>query len=180
MGREQLAHQIRAAFADVAPPPNWSLTEGTEGPELLVAQEFQDKSDWRTLEPSFLSGAPQGYSSALNFFSAEALRFYLPAYMLADLDKKLDQVDLVFHLCHNLQDASKATRINERRYGERTWFDHAQFRFSVFTAREVAAIVEFLETKNTSPTDTLDGEMIAGALANYWLPRAHALLLRGT
>ena len=47
------------------------------------------------MEPPFLDSAPDGLSSALAFFSDEAFRYYLPAYLLAALDRKLALADPV-------------------------------------------------------------------------------------
>ena len=62
---------------------------------------------------------------------------------------------------------------NPRRYGERTWFEHARHKFAMFNAREVAAIVSYLRYKLT--TDEVTGyekTRINEALENYWTARA--------
>ena len=70
------------AFAAVEYPGDWCLRDSNEGDEPhLLEKEFAGKCDWRTLDPAFLDRAPGGYASALSFFSDEAFRFYLPAYI---------------------------------------------------------------------------------------------------
>jgi hypothetical protein len=49
-------------------------------------------------------------------------------------------VDLVYHLTHGPDNTSRDKKINPRRYGERTWFDHARHKFSMLNREESAAI----------------------------------------
>jgi hypothetical protein len=77
---------IRNAFSGLEFPGDWCLRGSNKGEEpYLLEKEFAGKNDWRTLDPSFLDQAPGGYASALSFFSDEAFRFYLPAYLIADV-----------------------------------------------------------------------------------------------
>lgn len=165
---------IREAFADVSYPGDWCLTNSREGTEpALLEEEFRGKSDWRTLDPSFLDQAPNGFGSALSFFSDEAFHFYLPAYLLADLIGLLEQADVVFALTHGLDNESRHIKINPQRYGERTWFEHARHKFSMFNSQEVAAIVGYLRYKLDTATITdYEKARIREALENYWTVRA--------
>jgi hypothetical protein len=170
-GREAIKAQVRDAFAEVERPGNWALAGSTEGFEPgRVAQEFADKDDWRTIDAAFLDQSPGGLSSALSFLSDEAFRYFLPAFLLADLDGALDAVDPAFHLWHGLTDDTKSQRVNPRRYGDRTWLDSRRHKFAVFTEAEARAIVAYL--RHRQARDPLDAERIAEALRNYWLPRA--------
>jgi hypothetical protein len=171
--KESAKAQIEAAFADTEYPGDWCLTNSREGFEpALLEQAFKGKSDWRSLEPAFIDQAPQGYGSALSFFSDEAFHFYLPAYLLADLDERLAQANPVFALTHGLDNESRSTRINPRRYGERTWLDHARHKFAMFNPAEVAAIVSFLGCKlDADVTSDLEKNSIRQALENYWALR---------
>lgn len=142
-----------------------------EGDEpFLVEEEFAGKSDWRTLDASFLDRAPSGLGSALSFFSDEAFRFYLPAYLIADVDGRLASVDPVFYLCHGLDNKSRAQKVNPKRFGSRTWLDTAHHRFSVFKQKEVRAIVAYLVFRRER--DPLDKAIIDQSLNNYWASRA--------
>jgi hypothetical protein len=165
----------------VEAPPSWCLVNGHEGDEpARVEAAFKNKRRWAALSSKFLDEAPDGLGSALSFFSDEVFRFYLPAYLIADLREELDHVDPIFHLIHGLTDDSRAERLNPRRYGDRTWFDYACFRFSVFSRRQAAAIVAYLQVKGGR--DEFDRERIAESLANYWSARAalDARQVRGT
>lgn len=160
---------IEAAFSTVEFPGDWCLINSREGNEpFLLEQEFKSKDDWRSLDASFIDQAPDGYGTALSFFSDEAFHFYLPAYLLADIDGRLMQADPVFHLTHGLERASRDEKINPRRYGERTWFDHARHKFAMFNSQERAAIASYLRFKRKTAAAT-DFEMtrIDDALG-YW------------
>jgi hypothetical protein len=165
-----LKSSIEQAFAGVEPPPPWSLVNSHEGTEpALLADDFKDKSDWRALDAAFIDQAPDGFGTALSFFSDEAFRYYLPAYLLADLDGKLQQADPVFALTHGLESSSRDEKINPRRYGERTWFDHARHKFAMFTRVEKDAVASYLFYKSQRETLTdLEKQRIQEALENYW------------
>jgi hypothetical protein len=165
---------IQQAFSQVDYPGDYCLAKGNEGEEpALLTKEFQGKNDWQILTPSFLDQAPDGYGTALCFFSDEAFRFYLPAYLIADLDGHLVQQDPLFHLTHGLDHQTKDELLNRQRYGERTWFDYRQFKFSMFSQAQVVAIVEYL--KWCREIDQFSAEIIDQALTNYWNQRLPAL-----
>lgn len=170
---QDIKDQIREAFATVESPGDWCLRDSNEGDEpFLLEQEFRGKCDWRVLDADFLDQAPGGYGSALSFFSDEAFRFYLPAYLIADLDGRFTRVDPVFHLCLGLDDQSCGQHVNSRRYGERTWSDVARHKFAMFTRSQAAAIAAYLQWR--CETEDVPGvsEPVEQALRNYWLPRA--------
>jgi len=172
---DDLKAQIRGAFSDVEPPPHWCLTSSPEGEEpRLLEQEFSAVLDrhWEELAQEFLDQAPGGFGSALSFFSDEALRFYLPGYLIAMIDGNLQQADPIFHLTHGFAE-DQARPINPRRYGARTSRDYAVYRYSMFTPAQAAAIRAFLEWFANSP-DCLPVERksISQAIATYWAARA--------
>ncbi len=122
--RDRIKALIAEAFGGLERPGNWALRGSDEGEEpSLVEQAFADKDDWRTIDPDFLDKAPDGFASALSFFSDEAFRYFLPAYLVADLDDRLELVDPVFHLTTGLDDEHRDKPINPRRFGDRTGFD---------------------------------------------------------
>jgi Family of unknown function (DUF6714) len=162
--------QIAAAFGGVEYPGDWCLRGSSEGDEpYLVEREFRGKTDRNALDPAWLDRAPDGFASALSFFSDEAFHFYLPAYLIADLRGQLQYSDPVHHLTHGLDDSSRHERINPRRYGERTWFEHARHQFAMFSKQEAAAIVAYLTLKRTA--DEFERGRIDQALKNYWYDR---------
>ena len=165
-----LKDQIRSAFAAVQYPGDWCLINSREGTEpILLEQEFKGKDDWRILDASFIDRAPDGFGTSLSFFSDEAFHYYLPAYLLADLDGLLQQADPVFHLTYGLDRKSGSEKINPKRYGERTWLDHAHHKHAMFNAQERAAISSYLSYKrdNAALTD-FEKRQIDDALGSYW------------
>jgi hypothetical protein len=167
---DSIKSQILAAFADVEYPGDWCLCGSSDGEEPpLLAAEFRAKSDWRSLDPAFLDRAPDGYGSALSFFSDEAFRFYLPAYLIADIDGRLELQDPAAQLTRGLTDGGKAERVNPRRYGARTWFEESSQRFAVFNRAQSLAILNYLWLKGES--DDSRREAIQQAIENYWLTR---------
>jgi hypothetical protein len=171
---DDIKTQIRAAFAKVEAPPHWCLSGGKEGEEpLAVDRDFKDKVPWESLDVAFLDQAPEGWGTALSFFSDEAFHYYLPAYLLADLDESLQQADPIFHLTHGLEKTSADKPINPRRYGQRSWRDHAHFKFAMFSREECAAIAAFLQYRREHGDLTpIQTSAIDEALASYWLKRA--------
>ena len=145
---DALKLHICEAFAHVEYPGDWCLRGSNEGDEpYLLEQEFMGKKDWGSLDAKFIDRAPDGFGSALSFFSDAAFHFYLPAYLLADIDRLLEQHDSVFHFTYGLTNEERHQHINPRRYGERTWFDEATHKFAMFGRAESAAIVAYLRHK---------------------------------
>ena len=166
--KQKVIAQTVQAFAAVRYPGDWCLRGSNEGNEpYLVEQEFKGKTDWQALDSDFLDQAPGGYGSALSFFSDEAFHFYLPAYMIADINGPMQHSDPVYHLTHGLDDTSRYRCINPNRYGERTWFDLAQYKFSIFNRQESAAIVAFLSLRRDEEGEH-QGNNIDQALNNFW------------
>jgi uncharacterized protein YndB with AHSA1/START domain len=171
---EMLKPLIRQAFAATPPPEPLSMRGSDEGEEpFLLEEDFREVPDWRLLGTAFLDQSPDGFGSALSFFSPQAFRYYLPAYLLADLDEVLCQADPLFHLWHGLDDQKRHESVNELRYGGWTWFEAVSERLSGFTREEVTAIVAYLRYK--AERDECARPRIEQALRNYWLPRAQQM-----
>ncbi len=168
--REALKVEISRAFAETPPPDADDLRGSNEGEEpFLLEEDFEGVPDWRSLSTAFLDQSPDGFGSALSFFSAAAFRYYLPGYLLADVDDVLRQADPLFHLWHGLDDAKRDEPVNEQRYGDWTWFEAMSGRLEGFTNAEVSAIVAYLRYK--AGIDECSRPYIEQALRNYWLPR---------
>jgi hypothetical protein len=174
MTRDEVIATIQEAFAPNEYPGDWCLKRGAEGTEpYLVEKEFKGKTQWDALDAKFLNQAPDGFASALSFFSDEAFRFYLPAYLIADLNVGLGSAQPLFHLTHGLDNASMSGLINPRRYGARTWHHEISGRFAMFPREEVCAIIAYLEFKRDASGDLpWEQKRITEALDNYWKVRA--------
>jgi hypothetical protein len=119
--------------------------------------------------------------------SEGGFRYFLPAYLIADLQDRLQTADTVFHLTNGFSDNvvkipagqriyekanGKSAFVNPRRYGAMTWRDHARYRLFVFTREEAVAIVAYLEYKRDADPHELNAEEINAALDNFWRDRA--------
>jgi len=140
-------------------------------------------TDWSQLDPLVLDGS----YDALSFFSEGGFRYFLPAYMIADLKDQLHTADPVFHLANGLIDKvvkvpagqriyektiGKSALVNPRRYGAMTWHDHARCRLSLFTREEAQAIVAYLEYKQDVDFHKLNTDAVKAALDCFWRDRA--------
>ena len=140
----KLIEQIRAAFQGVAYPGEHDLTDSTYGeePEALV-EDFRGKYDWSVLDNEFLDQAPDGWGSALSFFSGAALPFYLPAYLVADIQGHLTHNDPAVRLCAAVT-AQLAVKKIARIHGGGTLGEYVTKQFSLFNKEQVDVIVNYL------------------------------------
>jgi hypothetical protein len=182
ISKEAVIDQIFEAFGENEYPGDDFLQGSFEGSEPYeIAQAFKGKTEWKTLD----SGTLDAHSSALSFFSEGAFRFFLPAYLIADLREELLTVEPLFHLTPFSVTAIQvpansrvftrrtggSTLLNPRRYGAMTFADSAQYRLSVFTREETKAIVAYLKYKRETDTQGINSSQIDEALNAYWLDR---------
>jgi hypothetical protein len=184
MGNEEVIEQIREAFAATPYPGDAFLQGSFEGCEPFdEVRPFVGKTNWRELDATMLDAR----YSALSFFSEAGFRFFLPAFMIADLRDELLTADPLFHLSNGFitvvvqvpvgnQKFSRAAGgtkfVNPRRYGAMQTSDYARHRLSIFTREESKAIVTYLTYKREQDSQGLDRERIDAALKEFWLDRA--------
>lgn len=167
---DALIERIERAFADVVYPGDDDLTDSTYGEEPEALKEaFRGKTDWRTLASAFLDQAPDGWGTALSFFSDRALLFYLPAYLVADLRGQLARQDPTGRLCISVTPQSEDQKI-AKRWGGGTMGERARAAFSLFDAEQVQVIVAYLWWALDAHGD--EDLIVRQALENYWLQRA--------
>lgn len=183
MDIERIIGIINRAFGDNQYPGDDFLVGSKDGSEPLdEIRPFIGRTDWKTVEPRVLDS----HSGALNFFSEAGLRFFLPAYLVADLKEQLDYADPVFILTHGfsnsavthkignhefIRETGKDAFINPRRYGALTFEDYARYRLSVFTCEEAGAITKYLVYKRDHDMDGFDRNQIETALDSFWYER---------
>jgi Family of unknown function (DUF6714) len=184
MRKEEVIDQIRKAFV-ATPYPGDRFLQGTfEGCEPYdEVGAFVGKTDWRALDSAMLDA----HYCSLSFFSEGGFRFFLPAYLIADLREELLTADPLFHLWHGFATVSAEVPVgsqsfrrgtggkgllNPRRYGAMTWIDYARHRLSVFTREEAKAIVAYMTYKHEHDTMGLDKPRIDVALKEFWFDRA--------
>ena len=180
--KEQVAALIRSAFGNEYPGDAFLLgsREGSEPAEEVGP--FRGKTDWGALDAEFLDA----HAGALHFFSEGGLRFFLPAYLVADVQGELKYAEPEFCLTHGFSEvatevthggrkfvlrAGKSELINPRRFGAATFFDYARYRLSIFTREEAGAIVAYLEYKRDSAEGPPATQYIETALDLFWRER---------
>jgi hypothetical protein len=166
---KRLVDKIEQAFADVEYPGDDDLTDTTVGEEpVALIRDFRGKTDWQQLDATFLDQAPEGYGNALCFFSANAFRFYLPAYLIADIRGTLDCYGSVPCLCSSVTPMGARQKL-AKMWGGGTMGERARADFAKFDAAQVSAIVAYLWWKLDAPGGY--DPTIEQALENYWLER---------
>lgn len=145
-----LVSKVRAAFESVPYPGDDDLCGSDQGDEAAeYALEFRG-ADWRTLDPAFLSRN----SAALSFLTPAAFRYFLPAYLVADLYGESGNADPVFHLTQALLDPGDDLH---------SW---TRQRMSAVQGAERAAVIAYLEWM--SGRDDWTRQSIEPALEGYW------------
>jgi len=182
--KKAVIEQIYEAFGNNDYPGDDYLQGSFEGCEPYEEIEpFKGRKDWQKIDSELLDT----HSGALNFFSEAGLRFFLPAYLIADLHDELKSADPVFVLVHGFSDLAvnhqikervfvrrtgKTTFVNPKRYGAMTFYDYTCWRLSIFTREEAQAIVAYLRYRRDSDPYGIDKNQIEAAIDLYWSERA--------
>jgi hypothetical protein len=158
--KEAVIEQIRAAFGGNAHPGEAYLQGSTEGCEPYEEVEpFKRQKDWQAIAPEILDL----HADALSFFSEAGFRFFLPAYLIADVRGELQRADPLFHLVGGFSVSSvevpAGTRVFVRQGGG-------------FTREEAEAIVAYLRYRQEQDTHGIEGPQIDAAVDAFWRPRA--------
>lgn len=183
-GKELVIREIQAAFINNEYPGDNYLQGSYEGSEPFEEVEpFKGQEDWMKIPSQVLDR----HAGALYFFSEAGFRYFLPAYLVADINNELLYADPLFHLIHGFSERSvehkvetrvfvrkieKNAFVNPRRYGGMTFYDYARYRLSIFTREEARAIVAYLKYKMGSDPEDLNNEEIIAALKLFWYERA--------
>ena len=163
INKDQLIQKIAAAFKAAEYPGDDHLVNKSYGEEPdLVRNHFIGQNDWTKLSPEFLD-----CDGALAFLSDQAFRFYIPAFMIADIQGKLDLNDPSVRLCWALTPQSENKKL-AKEWGGETIGQKAKQTFDLFSKEQVSAIVSYLQWKLHHDKDNLT---ITQALENYWLER---------
>jgi hypothetical protein len=168
---EDVIAEIGRAFRDTPHSGDRFLQGSFEGSEPReVAEAFSGFEAWSDVPTEILDG----HYTALGFLSEGGFRFFLPAYLVADLRGRLRTADPVFHLTHGFAEGSRSAFVNPRRYGAMTWLDYARMRLSVFAREEAAAVVGYLEYRRERDEHGIAEPAIDAALTLFWYERASA------
>jgi len=139
---------------------------------------------WRSLHPELLA---RNYA-ALSFLSDAGFRYFLPAFLIADLSGDESNADPVFHLTRGVSgpegrlfDASTLQLVRStlgpaavgmfkraaRKFHQIDWRQYSLRRFAAFTQPERLAIIRYLEHQ---ATDEFNAAPVHRALEGYWRP----------
>jgi hypothetical protein len=184
--KESAIRLIHDAFGKNEYPGDSLLQGSFQGCEPFdEVGPFQGRTDWTRLEAEFLDAR----AAALSFFSQEGFRYFLPAYLVADLQGRLQTADPLFHLTHGFSEMTvelpakgrtfrktigMSALLNPRRNGATTFHDYARFRLSSFTREEAAAIVAYLVCRQNDSSTSFERAAIVAALDSYWRERAQS------
>jgi hypothetical protein len=159
--KEAVIRSVTAAFENNSYPGDDYLLGSRQGCEPFdEVLPFQEKTRWQELTAEFLDQ----HAGALHFFSEAGLRFFLPAFLAADLRGELQYADPLFTVTSGFTDiaveiikqnrkflikSGRSQLLNPRLYGAMSFLDYARYRLSIFSREEAAAIVEYLEYKKS-------------------------------
>jgi hypothetical protein len=192
VGRPEIAglvEQIESAFAATPYPGDDHICDPRPGDEEVAeyALEFRGAS-WNRLHPEFLAY----HDAAISFFTPQAFRHFLPAYLIAELRAPDTEIWLnsssVFHLSYGLVEmptlsdaqiegmiAAMKKENPELEIEPQIFkpiedpgaYDRAIKRFSTFSLAEREAIVAYLQY--AAENDPYERPRIEEALEKYWL-----------
>ena len=152
---QALVEKITDAFRDTPYPGDDNICGSEMGDEPAeYGLEFRGL-DWRKIHPELLA---LNYAS-LSFFTPEAFRYFVPAYMISDVVEDVESAaDPDFSLTYGLcdpADGEPKDRIEERRA-------YSMKRFEVFSPKERDAIAAYLRFKGPP-------KHVQQALDRFWL-----------
>ena len=107
----------------------------------------------------------------MSFLTDEAVRFYIPAYLAADLIGCLHRVNPPFWLVHGFDSMSRDVRVGGRAGKNKSWTDVACALWNGLTQKQAAAIVHYLEWRVARDGIAIADDIVE-ALATYWYARA--------
>ncbi|MBP7809690.1 MAG: hypothetical protein KA163_10385 [Bacteroidia bacterium] len=161
--KDILIQKISLAFRNVEYSGDDNLVDESYDDEPgIIRNHFRGYKDWTTLTPDFLD-----IDGALSFLSDKAFRFFLPAFLIADINQKLDYNDPTVRLCWSLTPQSENKKI-AKIFGGQTIGERARTCFDAFTKEQVSAIVSYLHWRLSKDKHN---NTIEQALENYWLQR---------
>jgi len=147
---------VRSAFQSVTLGEGVGLRQGqglddyADAQTLASYREQDEKRDWSAIPVADL----EGYGSSLSFFDADGMRFHLPAYLVADLENRLQTAGVLFHL-FNLQHGAAS-------------------RFDTLSPAQRDAVREYLLLRLSDPHREFERPMIEAALRDYWIARTES------
>lgn len=145
---EALLGRLREAFADAPYPGDDRICNDPGHCSECAGYHVELRGrHWRTMHPDVI----KVNDSAPCFLSPAGFRFFLPAWIIADLHGDGWNTDPVFHLTYDLDD--------ERQ-------DRSLDKLQAFSPRERSALAEYLHHRRSK--DEFSREAIDRALERFW------------
>jgi hypothetical protein len=141
--RAALIDEIDRAFADTPYPGDGALRGSNVGDEPYQVELGFRGVDWQRASPMLLNV----HDAALAFLSHAGFRYFLPAFLVADLLALLRAADPLYYLTHGLERPDAAER------------------FEGFTGEERAAVAAYLRWREADPYEQ---DQIDRALEEFW------------
>lgn len=147
--RIRVCDEVREAFAGVRLEGGVGLMEArglddyADAKTLSQCRREDERDDWSAIPSRTL----QQYCDTLSFFDSKGMRFHLPAFMIGELERKVDPGPL-YHLI-NLDDWRKT-------------------KFVSLTQPQRQAVRAYLLLLRDDPDYRFDRVAIEAALADYW------------
>ena len=148
--KDRVLSLVRRAFQGVTLGEGVGLRQGQglddyADERTLASYRAQDeKHEWSAIPVADLDR----YDSSLSFFDADGMRFHLPAYLVADLEGRLQTADVLFHLVYMAHGAAS--------------------RFNTLSRAQREAVREFLLLRLSDAHREFEHPMIEAALRDYW------------
>lgn len=168
----EVRRAVVEAFTSIPRPGNWALSGTSEGPEgMRIQEEFSGLEDWQKADARFLLHHIR--CGSLNWLSHEAFRYFLPAFLVADLDGLLAEEGEEVALClvEDFGSGRRDAPVNPLRFGARTWWNEGVYAYSTFHQTEASAILSYLRWR-ASISGPLVRQLIMEAIDIYWEDRA--------
>jgi hypothetical protein len=115
-----------------------------------LLREGDEKDDWSQIPQDDLDR----YSGSLTFLDPDGMRFYLPAFMLADIDQQGSNCSDQFDLLSRFIDLS----------------DHSKKQFSLLSLQQRSVVADYLRYVQDQPGHWLYVHRIDYALESFWDP----------
>lgn len=148
--KDRVLGLIRRAFQGVALGEGVGLRQGQglddyADERTLASYRAQDeKHDWSAIPVADLDR----YYSSLAFFDADGMRFHLPAYLVADLEGRLQTASVLFHLVYMAHGTAS--------------------QFDTLSPAQREAVREFLLLRLSDAHWEFDHPLIEAALRDSW------------
>ncbi len=162
MTAELVEAEIRQAFPAHRPVGLGPLSEGDREENIRIRADLAAVTEWTTLSPNVMAEIDR--NSGFGFLTKAAARFYLPAFLMADLRDADLNSDPIDHLC--VFDPNTST--NELTAWQ---LSHLRERWGELSAEQAMAVCRYLEWRITTRPKGNEGGAIH-SLSAYWYQRS--------